>query len=288
MAITTTSDLNSLFNNIYEDSWFVTREMSVMRPLVTQRQSAGMAPRIMSSVAEITPVTISEGGTPTANNFSRTNQGTISPTIKYAGYIITDEAIATDWQDLQEDAAFEAGGALAQQLDTVLVGLFSNFGGTVGAGGAVSTLAQAQQAMAILANNAVVGQRNAVLGAGQWNEISKALTQSGNASFAGLYGDVGNEAMRNYFVSNWSNARWYTNANIGTTGTAGTATAGIFTQRAIMLDERTVRGSNPLDFETHRLEHGGGYRANWRLRYGASVRRANHGVAWQSHNAIVE
>lgn len=288
MAITTTSDLNSLFNNIHDDSWFVTRQMSGMRPLVTQRDSYGMAPRIMSSVAQITPVVLAEGGTPSANNFSRTNQGTVSPTIKYAGYIITDDALATDWQDLQEDAAIEAGGALAQQLDTVLVGLFSSFGGTVGAGAAGPSLSQAQQAMALLANTSVVGQRYAVVGAGQWNELSKSLTQSGNASFAGLYGDVGNEAMRNYFVSNWNNTMWFTNANIGTTGTAGTATAGYFTRQAIMLDERIVRGNNPLDFETHRLEHGGGYRANWRLRYGASVRRANHGVAWQSHNAIVE
>lgn len=286
MAITTISDLNSLYNNIYEDSWFLTRQLSVMRPLVTLRESSGMAPRIMSQNGQITPVVIAEGGTPSTNNFARTPNGTITPVINYAGYMLTDEAMATDWQSLRQDASMEAGAALADQLDNNLIGHFSSFtAGTVGAGGAVATLTDIQVSMAMLVNNNVVGQRNAVVGAGQWLEISKALTQSGNSSFAGLFGDVGNEAMRNYFVGNFAAARWFQNSNIGTTGTAGTATGGIFTRDAIILDERTA-GGPVLDFHTHEPEHGGGIRLNWRYRYGHGTRRSDHGVAFQSSNAI--
>lgn len=286
MAITTVSDLNSHFNNLYNQTWFVEREYSLMPNLVTRPgASLGMAPRVLKSYGSTSATTIAEGGTPTAINQSITSHGTITPVIAIYYGILTDEQIATNPEDSVDQLSMEAGMALGQQIDQALIGEFSNFDNSVGSGGAVPTLAQLQTAQAYLANEDAVGPRMGVLGAGQWLAVSKELTQTGNSSFAGMFGDVANEAMREYFEGRFIGVNWFQNSNIGTTGTAGTAVGGIFTRRALYLDERSV-GGPVLQQEENRPRHGGRWDITWRYRRGVATDHSNEGVQVTTSNAI--
>lgn len=282
MPISKISDLNSLFNNIYDGSRFVLRQTDLMVGLVRRAGADGMAPRILPQYTVTTAGTVSEGSATTITSFAKTAQGTITPAIVAWRGQLTDERIATDPDDAARDLAREAALALQKKRDSDLIGLASSFTASVGTAGAAPTLAQAQLAMAKLVQANAMGRKSAVVGAGQWYEISKELTQTGNNSFAGMYGNVGEEALREFGVGRFNGMGWFIDTNIGTTGTAGTAYGLIFDEDAIIYDERL----GGLQFETERVPAQRAFELNWALRYGYGINRDDHGVELKTRNYL--
>lgn len=86
-------------------------------------------------------------------------------------------------------------------------------------------------------------------------------------------GDVANQALRDYFVGNWLNLRWFISSNIAI-DTELDAVSGLFHQEALALDSR-----KPITPEVDRDADRDAWKFNMSAWYGKSVRRSGYGVS---------
>lgn len=266
----TISDLNSLYPNIYDDTLFVARDMALMPGLVRQATANSWATRYIPIYNALTVSTVLEGGTPTAQQFSKGTADTAAPGMRRIKAGLTDQRILTDPADAGNDLATEAGIAMAKQVDVDLIGEFSNFSSDTGTAGSALTLARAAGAIARLQNAAAHGRANVVLQPYTWFSIWKELTQAGVTTRAANASDTANQAMRDYLVSDFQGADWYETNNIGT----GTAVVnGAFLREAIMLDTRV-----PLSPEVQRDPDALTWWYFWSMGYATAAPRTDHGV----------
>lgn len=274
MSVSSKSSMNSLFNLIYEDSLFVAREQNTMSNLVTVYSAAGWAQRKINSYPTLTASTVSEGvDYANAQEFTKTNDATLTPGEVIAQTILTDVRVETDPQDARRDAATEMGNAIATKIDTDLVGLFASFSTDVGPGaGQAATLAKVGVGISILRNNKVPNPIYIVLHPYCWHDIWVLLGQP--ASNQALLGDVANQALRDFYVGSMLGATWFTNANI-TADSNDDAVSGIFSPQALAFDIRKAPTLEP--------ERDASLRA-WELNmvagYAYGVRRATFGVKY--------
>ena len=170
MAITKSSDLNSLFNSIYEDTLFVAREGNIMTNLVTNYSATGWMSRIIPIYAQVTAASVAEGvdfSNPTT--FSKSTQATLTPGEIMCQVILTDIEISTDPEDSRANAATEMGNAIATKIDEDLLGLFSSFSSDKGAGsGQTATLQKFANCIAVLRNAKVPNPIHIVLHPYHW------------------------------------------------------------------------------------------------------------------------
>lgn len=260
-AVNTTTELNSLFNNIYEDSLFVLREMALMPMLVTPYSAKGYATRTVGIWTQGTAQTVGEGTDfNQAASFSKSTKATFTPGEVMVQFILTDRMIATDNVDsVQGAAAKEMGGAIAEKVDTDLLGLFASFTASKGTANNALTLGMVGAAIAKLYANNVRGVMNAVLHPYQWHDIWLELNKPG-ANYAFL-GDIANQAMRQYFVSDWQGLRWFRSNNIDVDSNDD-ATGAVFGEEAIGLDVRdpyTVRPERDESLRAWELNGHTGY-----------------------------
>lgn len=239
MAITTTADLNSLYNQIYERALFVLRETNLMVNLVSNYSANNFYTRNITTRPTLTVETGTEGvDYSNAQSFGKTLVGSLTPQERIAQVAITDIELMNDPDPTVQDASQELGAAMAQKIDKDLLGVFSSFTTDVGPGaGATATIAKVAAGIAILKNRFANqdGPINVVLSPYQFWPIWKLLGQP--LSNQALLGDLANQALRDYFVGNWIDARWFTTGNI-TIDANDDAVGGIFTQSAIAFDSR--------------------------------------------------
>lgn len=239
MAITTTTDLNGLYNQIYERAIFVAREMNLMSQLVSQYSANTFFTRNLTIRPQVTVETTSEGvDYANAQSFGKSLIGSLTPTEKIAQVIITDIEIMNDADGTVSDASQEMGAAMAAKVDTDLVGVFSSFTTDKGTGANnAATIASVAAAVSLLRTRFAPqdGPINVVLHPYHWHDIWVLLGQP--VATAAFLGDAANQALRDYFVGNWLGVRWFTSANISTDANAD-AVSGIFTQSAIAFDSR--------------------------------------------------
>jgi hypothetical protein len=126
-----------------------------------------------------------------------------------------------------------------------------------------------------------LGEKYAVVGAYTWNDLSNELTQVENSSFAGFFGDLANEAMREWYVAKQHGFAVFIDSNIGTTAEAGTANGLAFHREAIMLDVRT-----DMAMEVEREPKTRSTELHFVRRYGYGINRDDHGVKLISNNNI--
>src|SRR3990167_9929498 len=217
MAITTTDDLNGLFNLIYDDALFVARESNIMVGLVRNFNATGYMQRKGSIRPQVTAVEKPEGvdfQNPTT--FGRSLKYTLSPTVKMAQVLLTDEDVQTDPDNAAQDAAQELGGALATKIDTDLVALFTGFGTGKAAAGSALTIANYAAAISVLRNQKSPNPLYFVLHPYGWHDVWGELGQP--AANQAFLGDVANEALKAFFVGQMMAAQWFTNANITVDG----------------------------------------------------------------------
>jgi hypothetical protein len=239
MAITTTADLNGLYNEIYERSIFIAREMNLMLNLVSQYSATNFFTRHLTVRPQLVITNATEGvDYVNAQTFGKSEIGTLTPGVKMGQYIVTDIEIMNDADGTMQDASQEIGAAMAAKIDTDLVGVFSQFSTDKGTGaGQAATIASVAAAVSLLRTRFAPqdGPINVVLHPYAWHDIWVLLGQP--VATAALLGDVANQALKDYFVGNWLGVRWFTSANISTDANAD-AVSGVFTQSAIAFDSR--------------------------------------------------
>jgi hypothetical protein len=238
MAISTTAELNALYNNIYEDALVTLREenMMVSNNLVTQYSATGYAVRTISKFSKAAVTTKPEGvDAANAIKFNKTSAATFTPAVSMAQFLLTDEMRQTDTQENIETAASdELGAAIAEDVDVKIMSDFPSFTASKGTAGSALSYGHIGAAMAVLRNAKIRGSRSVVLHPYQWQDIWVELAKP--ATNYAFLGDTASEALRRYFVSNLEGATWMVSANVYTSGTD--ATGGVFAQEALGYDER--------------------------------------------------
>jgi hypothetical protein len=237
MAITTVSDLNGLYNNIYERSLFVAREMNIMTNLVRQFSATGFMVRKFSVRPTVTAQVKAEGvdfANPTT--FGKDHLATLTPATVMAQALLTDEDRDTDPDGAINDAAQEMGGAVATKIDVDLCADFASFTTDVGPGaGQTATIAKAAVAVSVLRNRKAPNPIYSVWHPYHWHDLWVELGQP--ATTKAFLGDVANQALKDFYVGNWINVQHFVNANIAVDG-SDDAVSGIFNQNSLGFDSR--------------------------------------------------
>lgn len=274
MGISKKSDLNSLFNSIFEDALFVARETNMMTQLVTVYNGTGYADRKIGQWAQITAEAVAEGvdyANPTT--FSKSVLATLTPSEVIAQSILTDVMYETDPEDTRQNCAIELGNAVATKIDTDLTGDFASFSTDVGPGAnSTATLAKFGVGVSILRNNKVMNPIYCVLHPYHWHDIWVELGQP--ASNKALLGNVANQALQDFFVMEWLGTRWFVNANISV-DSSDDAVSGIFSPQALAFDSRkapTLEPERDASLRAWELNMVGGY--------AHGVRRPTFGVKY--------
>lgn len=238
MAITTTSDLNGLYNQIYERAIFVLRESNLMVQLVSNYSANNFYTRNLTTRGQFTVETVAEGvDYANAQSFGKTLVGSLTPAERIAQIVITDLEIMNDPDPTVQDASQELGAAMAQHIDKDLLSVANSFATDIGSAGSSATIAKIAAGVNILQTRFASqdGPINVILHPFAWHDIFTLLGQPvGTQAFLG---DVANQALRDYYVGNWLGVRWFTSANIAIDSSDDAANL-IFTQSAIAFDSR--------------------------------------------------
>lgn len=244
MAITALSDLNGLYNTIYERALFVAREQNLMSNLVDQRSATGWMNRVIPIRAQVSAVTVAETtdyASPTT--MSKTAKATLTPGEIIAQALLTDIMMDTDPDSAVSDTAMELGGAVATKIDEDLTAEFANFTTDKGTGaGLAFTLASLATGYATLVNAKALqyGAINAVLHPFHYHDIWLELGQP-DTNFLNAERD---NALVNYFRGQLVGANIYISANIAV-DVSDDAVSGMFNTPAIMLDTRRAPRLEP-------------------------------------------
>lgn len=271
MAITTVSDLNSLFNTIYEQALFVAREMNMMVPLVRNFSGEGFMTRNFSTRPQITAQSVSDGvdyANPTT--FGKTSLANATPGEIIAQATLTDQDVETDPDNAVDDASLEMGGAIATKIDSDLVSTFGTFTTDAGAAGSALTIKRVAVAVSILRDVPIGNPLYCVLHPFGWFDIWNELGQPATNEFLG---EVANEAMREFYVGQWLSLMWFVNANIATDA-SDDAISGVFNPRAIGFDTRRAPRLEPERDASLRATE-----LNMTAGYGYTNIRTNYGIA---------
>lgn len=238
MGVSTTSNLNSLYNLIFEDSMFVAQEAALMPNIVRVfDDNQTFAARKVSKYTEATAESVAEGvDFAGSSDFGKTLAATLTPSEVVAKFVLTDVMVKNSGPTARRDAALTLGNAMAQKMDTDIVGTFTSFTTDKGPGaGQTMTLAKAGVAMAVLRNTKTPAPLYVVLHPYQWHDIWVELGQP--AATKSFLGEVANQAMRDYFVSDMLGATWFVSANIDV-DSSDDAIGAVFNPNAIALDMR--------------------------------------------------
>lgn len=191
-GISKISSMNSLFNDIYEDTLFVARQAALMPSLVTNYVAAGMADRKMGIYPQATAQVVAEGDAySNPLEWSKTLSMTITPFKVKTQVILTDERLATDPEDAQTSAAREMGASIATKVDEDLCGLFSSFTTDKGTAGSALTITRIAAGLAVLRSDNVQNPISVVLhpltkiAAHVGNNVRKILSDNGKSPEAG-------------------------------------------------------------------------------------------------------
>lgn len=275
MAISKVSSVTStLINDIIEDALFVLREVTIMPSLVTNYTGQGMSVRRVPIFGQASATEVAEGIDFTAaTELTKTQLASFTPKTEMVQYILTDERIETDPDNVRTAAAQEMGGALGEEVDTDLLALFSGFSTDKGDGANnTATIANLAAAVSVLRNNKVREAINGVLHPYHWHDFWTELGQP--AANQAFLGDTANQAMRDFYVMNWLGVTFFISANIAVDNSAD-AVSGVFTRSALALDTRRR--------PTVEIERDASRRAtelNMHMWYAVGELRDDHGVAF--------
>ena len=236
MSYSKISDLNSLFNLIYEDALFIARENNIMTRLVTNYSARGWMDRKLSIYPEIVAETVAEAedfANPTT--FNKTLLATFTPAEIMSQVVLTDRRIETDPDDARRDASLELGNSISTKIDKDILGNFSSFAAGVGSAGSALTLDNCAAALSKLRNANAPNPIYIVLHPYGWHDIWNELGTPA-ATYA-FQGELANEALRSFFVGSWLSISWFTSANISVDA-SDDAVGAMFNPQALGFDSR--------------------------------------------------
>jgi hypothetical protein len=236
MAVNTSGSISTYLSNIYEAALLTAREQSIMSKLITVFGDAqGMNGRAFSTYSGGTFGTIGEATDLTAQGFTPSTSGTLTPAIYAAAYQLSDMRVASDPFRVTADAGRDLGELYAVGVDTSLCGtaIFANLtAGTVGA--TVTALAWGTsilKAQALLRAQKAAGPYEVVLHPNQWYDLAASTSVPTLLQAQNLMDEFGQ-----FYQASWAGLNFYVDANI--TNTSGTTNGGMFNRQAIALDIR--------------------------------------------------
>lgn len=135
------SDITAYVSTIYADAILVARENMFMSNLVYGfNDRTGLAARSRSEYGTATINTIGEDDDLTSQAFTPSVKSTLTPAEAGAQFFITDSRIESDPFQVRQDAAQELGAAIAEKVNTDLLGNFNALeAGTIGTTGSALT-----------------------------------------------------------------------------------------------------------------------------------------------------
>lgn len=243
-ATTVTSMGTNWVSQVYEDALAVYRANNVMSQLVTvftdrmgdeARANSGYNQLTAGTVAEATDITVE-------SEFTKSNIATLTVQEAYAFAFLTDRRRETDPQNAYADLSVELGNAMADKVESDLLGNFSSFtGGTVGTAGSALTWGRLFAARTVLKAAKVPGPYFAVLHENAWHELAKSVSLAG-ATRTNAPESIMDAVANQWYVGTYGDINIFTTANI----TAGTAvTQGVFNREAMAIDWRRAPRLEP-------------------------------------------
>ena len=239
MAGSTTLTLNDLLPEIIQEAMFVASERSIMRGLV-KNYSLGPAQgkNVNVPIYPIqTAAAVTEGDEVTNTAVStNTAQLVVSPVAIRT--MLSDLSRVSAASNVVADLGKLFGEAVARKIDQDLCALFPGFAAGLGNYTGTITPADIFKAVATLKANAVpTDGMVCVLHPEIAYDLKAALTTSGNTPFAlgGVYGDVGNEAMRMGYVGMLAGIPIYETSNIVYVTNPGDFAGAVFHRDALGL-----------------------------------------------------
>ena len=283
MAVTQLSDLNGLYNTIYERALFVAREMNLMAALVDQRSASGWMSRVVPTRPQISAVSVAETedfNSPTT--FGKSTKATLTPGEIIAQVVLTDRDMETDPDSAVNDATMELGSAIATKIDVDLLGLFTSLTTDKGTGaGNAATIATVGAAVGTLtaAHALQYGPIVGVLHPFQYHDLWVELGQPA-ATYSNLQ-ELTTQALRDYFVGDLLGVQLFRSANITVDG-SDDAIGAFFNRQCMMLDTRRAPR-----FEPERDASARAYEMNITAGYAVGIVRQEFGVKYTSDAAAI-
>jgi len=236
MAVNTSGSISTYLSNIFEAALLTAREQSVMSKLVTVFGDAqGMNGRAFSTYSGGTFGAIAETAEASAQAFTPSTSGTLTPSVYAGAYQLTDMRVASDPFGVTADAGRDLGELYAVGVDTLLCGtaIFSNL--TASTVGATTTAllwsTGVNKASARIRIQKAPGPYACVLAPAQWYDLSSSATIPALLQSQRLMDEFGQ-----FYQASWSGINFYVDANI--TDTGGTTIGAMFNPQAIALDIR--------------------------------------------------
>jgi hypothetical protein len=181
------TDLNSLFENIYQDALFtVTDNLVAQRIVRNYVNGRGLQTRNLATYPTLSASTLSEEtDMTTATVFGKTSITTLTPGEIGMQVIITDSMIETAQENIRGDAALALAQGVAEKIDTdILAGGTEFTGGSLGANGTSMTWGYAMAAEARLIAAGVPRPHYLVLHPYQWNDLAVAVAPAATVTNA--------------------------------------------------------------------------------------------------------
>ncbi|HOM83935.1 MAG TPA: hypothetical protein PLZ94_19340 [Armatimonadota bacterium] len=268
--INTYSDIQSFVNTIFEDALFVARDNNLMSALVLNFTGQGMAPRKVQQYNQGTAKAIGESDDLTSDAFTPTALSTLTPSEVGLQFFLTDQRLESDPFGARDDAARELGLAIADKIESDLLGdLASLTGGTVGTAGSAMSWSYFFAALSRLRAQKAPRPYYCVLHPYQWHDLATAVTPAGTATNAP---EFQNAAMRDFYVQTVAGVQIYVTANVSI-DTSDDAIGAMFSREALALDMRRAPRLEPERDASRR-----GWELNMTAVYAHGVWRPTWGI----------
>lgn len=231
----TYASISSLVNPIYEAALFELMETNLLVPTVkTFGNTMGMAPRKVSEYGTANFRQVGEGEDVVPTIFDRALLQTLTPARHADSFLLTDERVTTDPQDVQGDAAMVLGQTAANYVDKLIASKFSNLtGGTIGSAGGTLTWDNIADGYATLKNLNVPGPYWCALHPYHWNKLRKNGGSVVSITSAPMFND---RLTQDYFLTSMFGDLYFVITSNITSGTA--AVGAMYSSMALAYDER--------------------------------------------------
>jgi hypothetical protein len=244
-GLTRWADISSLANNIQQDSLAVLRVEDVfVRTVTVFTDTMGMNPRKLYQLGESNVRQVAEGEDVAPTYYDKDELATLTPATYADSFVLTDQRLRSDWDNVSAQAANELGAAFRDDIDTNIAANFTSLnGGTVGSYLGTVTWSNVIAAKAKLRQRKVPGPYFCALGEGQWYFL---VNNGGSVYTAFDKAELFNDALiDNYYITkSLGGVIFVISANVPG-GAGGSCTGAMYSPLAIAYDERKAFGIEP-------------------------------------------
>jgi hypothetical protein len=232
------ADISALLPDIWEAALEYARHETIMMNLVTNfRDRSGLVPRKNSEYAALTAKPVGEDDDLTPDKYTRSLLSTLTPAEIGLQVFLTDSEIESDDASVRANAGRELGAALAEKVETDLLGNFSSLtGGTIGTAGSAMSWGYFFAARSVLRNTRARPPYMCVMHDYQWHVLAKAASIASTTvrSDAPSWVDA---VMRRWYLGQVANVAIFS-SNLISVDTSDDAYAAMFPRQALALDLR--------------------------------------------------